>query len=73
MSEVHSHYSVSLNGQDHEIREGATLQDLLVQLHLAERRIAIELNGRIVPKSAHGQTVLESGAVIEIITAVGGG
>jgi sulfur carrier protein len=73
MGEISSAFSIRLNGQAYEIASGTTLQALLAQLQLSQRRVAVELDGRIVPKSAHAETVLASNAAVEIITAVGGG
>lgn len=40
---------------------------------LAGKRFAIELNGEIVPKSAHATTLLHDGDKLEVVVAVGGG
>lgn len=49
------------------------VSDLVDKLSLAGRRIAVELNGEIVPRSRFGSTLLANGDKIEIVTAVGGG
>jgi len=49
------------------------LADLLSELAPAGRRVAVERNGEIVPRSAHGSTVLADGDRLEIVAAVGGG
>lgn len=71
--DVEQAYTIQLNGQPHEVQAQTTLSELLAQLNLTQRRVAIEMNGRIVPKSAHAETTLVPEAVVEIITAVGGG
>ena len=64
---------ITVNGQKQDVQAGATVADLVVALELAGRRIAVEHNGEIVPKSAHGTTRLDDGDSVEIVVAVGGG
>ncbi len=52
---------------------GKTLEDYLSSTSYDPRRIAVERNGSIVPKSQYGQTVLQEGDSIEIVSFVGGG
>ncbi|MGI9347697.1 MAG: sulfur carrier protein ThiS [Gammaproteobacteria bacterium] len=52
---------------------GGTIAALLDEMQLQGRKIAVEKNGVIVPKSCHGEEPLQDGDVIEIVTAVGGG
>lgn len=49
------------------------LSDLLEQLELVGKRIAVEKNGEIVPKSQHSATSIADGDHLEIVVAVGGG
>jgi len=53
--------------------EPLTVAGLIEQLGYAGKRIAIERNGEIVPKSQHAATALGSGDCLEIVVAVGGG
>ncbi len=55
------------------MREHATVADLLAGLDHAGRRVAVERNGEIVPRSRHQDTVLAADDRIEIVVAVGGG
>ncbi len=64
---------VTVNNHTHTIAESSTLLDLLVQLELQGKRIAVEMNGDIIPKGEHAHTVLHDGAQLEIVVAVGGG
>ena len=65
---------LQLNGKCRDVAAGlSTLADLLGDLGLAGKRIAVERNGEIVPKSRYEQTPLEVGDRIEIVGAVGGG
>jgi sulfur carrier protein len=66
--------SISINGRAHPLSSpGLTLADLVAELDLAGKRIAVELNGRIVPRSAYADTPLAEGDRVEIVGAVGGG
>jgi len=64
---------IRVNGEDREIAEGSTLADLVEQLSLHPRRIAIERNKQLVRRAQHAKTVLADGDVLEIVTLVGGG
>ena len=46
---------------------------LIASMQLSGKRIAIELNGEIVPKSSHASTQLRDGDKLEVVVAVGGG
>lgn len=65
--------TVTVNGKTHQIPNGSVVSDLLTQLDLAGKRIAVEMNGEIVPKSQHAVTPLMANAELEIVVAVGGG
>ncbi|MFU8894956.1 MAG: sulfur carrier protein ThiS [Gammaproteobacteria bacterium] len=64
---------ITLNGASRQLPEGATAADLVEQLGLAGRRYAMEINGELLPKSAHATHRLAPGDRIEIVQAVGGG
>jgi sulfur carrier protein len=51
----------------------ATVADLVRALSLEGKRIAVERNGQIVPKSRYGDTLVASGDRLEVVSAVGGG
>jgi len=53
--------------------DGTTIADLVTQLNLAGRRLAVEVNRDIVPKSQHADFTLKDGDVVEIVHAIGGG
>lgn len=65
--------TVTVNGKAHQIPNGSVVSDLLTQLELVGKRIAVEMDGEIVPKSQHGVTALKPNAELEIVVAVGGG
>jgi sulfur carrier protein len=64
---------IQLNGETVELPDGATVADLLAQLQLTERRVAVELNLDIVPRSQHASRQLQPGDVLEVVHAIGGG
>lgn len=63
---------IKLNGESKRVKS-STLSALLSELGLAEKKVAIELNKDIVPKSAYENTNLSFGDQVEIIHFVGGG
>lgn len=62
-----------INGEPRRFPAPLTLSQLIESLDLAGKRIAIEKNGEIVPRSRHADTMLASGDRLEIVVAVGGG
>lgn len=65
--------NLTINGESRIFPAPLTVAALLDQLALAGKRIAVERNGEIVPKSRHADTALEDGDRLEIVVAVGGG
>ena len=64
---------LKINGEIRQFSAPLTVAGLVGQLGYAGKRIAIERNGEIVPKSQHKTTALVSGDQLEIVVAVGGG
>ena len=62
-----------INGEARRFPAPLTLSQLIESLDLAGKRIAIEKNGEIVPRSQHASTSLTGGDRLEIVVAVGGG
>lgn len=65
--------NITLNGQTKQLNAVHTVQDLVMHLGYQDKRIAVERNGDIVPKSQHAHAALAEGDQIEIVVAVGGG
>ena len=65
--------NIIINGELRQFAPGLTVATLIEQLGYSGKRIAIERNGEIVPKSQHATTTLLSGDQLEIVVAVGGG
>ncbi len=64
---------VTVNGTAHRFEQPLNCQQLLERLNLAGKRVALERNGEIVPRSRLGEQMLADGDRIEIVVAVGGG
>jgi len=64
---------LSVNGEPRRLAGGASVSELLAALELEGRRVAVERNGEIVPRSRYAQTALADGDRLEIVVAVGGG
>lgn len=65
--------TIVVNGEPRSLPAPATVSALLGELGLAGRRIAVERNGEIVPRSLHESETLHPGDRLEIVVAVGGG
>ncbi len=64
---------IQLNGESRNIPDGSTAQALVDLLELGGKRLAMELNREIVPRSTYAETLLHEGDQIEIVHAIGGG
>ena len=64
---------IQLNGDALSVADTTTVLSLLDQQGLANRRVAVEVNGTIVPRSRHGEHLLQDGDHVEIVHALGGG
>jgi thiamine biosynthesis protein ThiS len=64
---------VRLNSVEQQVPMNCTVAELLKYLGKDPKSLAVELNEQVVPRSEHGNTVLQPGDRIEIVTFVGGG
>ncbi|MGH8629766.1 MAG: sulfur carrier protein ThiS [Burkholderiales bacterium] len=64
---------LTINGQSRQFPEPLSMRDLVERLELNGKRIAVERNGEIVPRSQFGSVRLADGDALEIVIAVGGG
>lgn len=65
---------LQLNGEPLALpQERLTIADLLTLQGLADRRVAVEVNGEIVPRSRHAEHALRDGDRVEVVHALGGG
>ena len=65
--------SLTINGEPRQFPQPMSIAELLAELQLAGKRLAVDRNGEIVPKSRHADTRLADGDALEIVVAVGGG
>lgn len=64
---------ITINGQPQRFDSPLNLQQLLEHMSLQNKRIAVERNGEIVPRSQFSAQTLSDGDQLEIVVAVGGG
>ncbi len=64
---------VFVNGGARAIRPGTTLAELIRELELEPRFVAVEVNLELVPRARHAEHVLGAGDRLEVVTLVGGG
>jgi sulfur carrier protein len=65
--------TLTLNGVATDVDDARTVAELVARLGLAGKRIAVERNGEVVPRSRYAQTPIARGDRLEIVGAVGGG
>ena len=65
--------AIIVNGEPRSFESPLSCQQLLDELQLAGKRLALERNGEIVPRSRLGAQMLADGDTLEIVVAVGGG
>jgi sulfur carrier protein len=64
---------LSVNGETRRFQDAPDVARLLERLELAGKKVAVEMNGEIVPRSRYAETPLADGDALEIVVAVGGG
>ena len=64
---------IVLNGETRILETGTTLAGLVATLELGGRRMAVEINEEVIPRSEYPTWVLDEGDRVEIVHAVGGG
>lgn len=65
--------AITVNGQPREIVPGTSVAALLASAGLDRRKVAVERNEEIVPRSLYAETALTTGDVLEIVHFIGGG
>ena len=65
--------AITLNGESRQFPSPPTIAQLVEQLQLTGKRIAIERNGEIVPRSRYPELTVADGDSLEVVIAVGGG
>ncbi|PPK53704.1 sulfur carrier protein ThiS [Marinobacter persicus] len=64
---------IQLNGDAVELPDAMTVADLIAHLELTGKRLAVEVNEDIVPRSQHPELTLNEGDRVEVVHAIGGG
>ena len=64
---------LTVNGEARQVDSGITVSQLLETMSLENKRVALERNGEIVPRSQFAEQHLNEGDSLEIVVAVGGG
>jgi thiamine biosynthesis protein ThiS len=64
---------IILNGKPEDVAETETAAELIARLGLAGKRLALEVNREVLPRSRHGSYRLRPDDRIEIVQAIGGG
>ena len=65
--------NITLNGDPYQLVDGSTAQQLVEQLDLVGKRLAMEINQEIVPRSTFEAHQLQPDDHVEIVHAIGGG
>lgn len=64
---------ITLNGEPHQLSENTSISDLLKFLGFQNKRVAVEVNHELIPKSQHATHYLKASDKLEIVHAIGGG
>ena len=64
---------ITLNGQERQLAVPVTVAALLATLGMADKRVAVEVNQEIVPRSRHGEYKVKDKDRVEVVVAIGGG
>lgn len=64
---------ILVNGESRAVSDSATLADLLADLGVQSRHVAVEVNLELVPRADHAEHQLHEGDRLEVVTLVGGG
>lgn len=64
---------IQVNGESREVADELSIAELLVELKLDPRYLAVERNLQLVPRADHAKTHLSEGDRLEVVTLVGGG
>lgn len=64
---------IIVNGEQRDVSAGLTAEQLVTDMDITGKRIAMEVNLEIVPRSSYGEHIFKNGDKVEIVHAVGGG
>lgn len=72
-SGINQMITIILNGKDKQIDNSSSIEQLLKNLNLENKRLAVEINENIVPRSEFNSHILKDADKVEIVQAIGGG
>ncbi len=64
---------IIVNGQEKNLGDSMTIAHLLADMGLADKRVAVEINLEVIPRSRYPQYQLQDNDRVEIVRAIGGG
>lgn len=64
---------IVVNGETREVPDGLTIAQLLNELNIETKHVAVEVNLQLVPRGRHAEHALSAGDRLEVVTLVGGG
>ncbi len=73
MSETREQMRLTVNGETRAVAAGLSVAGLIAELGLDTRKVAVERNLEIVPRSTYASVALQDGDALEIVNFVGGG
>jgi thiamine biosynthesis protein ThiS len=65
--------TITVNGEQRRLKQGATVDDLLTEMKVRRKFLAVERNREVIPRTTYADTPLADGDRIEIVSLVGGG
>ncbi len=65
--------NITLNGDSRDVPDNLSASELLLSLGLADKRLALEVNQAIIPRSTFSSHAIKPGDKVEIVHAIGGG
>ena len=65
--------NITLNGENRSLQRPLTISELLIEMGATGKRVAVEVNQEIVPRSEHSRFQLKNDDRVEVVQAIGGG
>lgn len=65
--------NITLNGESRSLHRPLTISELLIEMGATGKRVAVEVNQEIVPRSEHSRFQLKNDDRVEVVQAIGGG
>lgn len=65
--------NITLNGESRVLQRPLTISELLIEMGATGKRVAVEVNREIVPRSEHSRFQLNNDDRVEVVQAIGGG